>query len=401
MTDAARLQLIVFFSVVVSAWVGMHAYVAWRLAAAAPRPAALVVWALLGAGALLWPIVTYFTRQVTSEAPLAGLRQGLWTYFGLFSVVVVLVLARDALLAVGAVVARVLDAPVEPTKRRAFEVASAAAVAGATGLVGVAGWRGATRLAPVVSVDVPIAGLDPRLDGLKIAQISDIHIGQPLTKSELAAIVARTNEIGAHLIAVTGDLVDGRVQVYADDTAPVADLRAPLGVYFVTGNHEYYSGTKPWERLLKERGARRAHERAPRPRAQRRVVRARRCHGLHGGAVRARRRVEPGAGLRDSALGSAARAARAPAEVGGRGRGPRRTPAAVGPHPRRSVLAVHDDDRLVPPGDVGAVAVPRHTRVRESRHRRLGAASARGRSERDHRADAPRGVSPATTPPGA
>mgnify|MGYP000982493559 CR=1 FL=1 len=254
MTDAARLQFIVFFSVVVSAWVGMHAYVAWRLAAVAPRPAAIALWALLGAGALLWPVVTYVTRQVTSEAPLAGLRQGLWTYFGLFSVAVVLVLARDALLGIGAALARALDAPVEPTKRRAFEVASAAVVAGATGIVGVAGWRGATRLAPVVAVDVPIPGLDPRLDGLKIAQISDIHIGQPLTKSELAAIVARTNEIGADLIAVTGDLVDGRVQVYADDTAPVGDLRAPLGVFFVTGNHEYYSGTKPWERLLKERG---------------------------------------------------------------------------------------------------------------------------------------------------
>jgi predicted MPP superfamily phosphohydrolase len=98
----------------------------------------------------------------------------------------------------------------------------------------------------VVEIDIPVAGLPQGLRGFTIAQISDLHVGPTIKRGFVAGIVARVNGLDADLIAVTGDLVDGSVQDLSAHTAPLAGLSAPHGVYFVTGNHEYYSGEPAW-----------------------------------------------------------------------------------------------------------------------------------------------------------
>ena len=108
------------------------------------------------------------------------------------------------------------------------------------------GFVNARRLARVVHVDVPIAGLPQALHGYAIAQLSDIHVGPTIRRPYLEAIVERVNKLGADAIAITGDLVDGSVHRLAAHTQPLAGLRAPDGVFFVTGNHEYYSGAEEW-----------------------------------------------------------------------------------------------------------------------------------------------------------
>lgn len=108
------------------------------------------------------------------------------------------------------------------------------------------GFVNARRLARVVHVDVPIAGLPQALHGYAIAQLSDIHVGPTIRRPYLEAIVERVNGLGADAIAITGDLVDGSVHRLAAHTQPLAGLRAPDGVFFVTGNHEYYSGAEEW-----------------------------------------------------------------------------------------------------------------------------------------------------------
>ncbi|MFC5458804.1 metallophosphoesterase [Massilia niabensis] len=108
------------------------------------------------------------------------------------------------------------------------------------------GFVNARRVARVVKVDVPIAGLPEALHGYSIAQVSDIHVGPTIKRPYLEAIVNRVNALGADAIAVTGDLVDGSVQRLAAHTEPLGRLRAPDGVFFVTGNHEYYSGAEEW-----------------------------------------------------------------------------------------------------------------------------------------------------------
>jgi predicted MPP superfamily phosphohydrolase len=98
----------------------------------------------------------------------------------------------------------------------------------------------------VVDVEVPIRNLPAALQGFTIAQISDIHVGPTIKQHYLRAIVDRVNGLQADVVAITGDLVDGSVQQLADHTAPLAQLRARHGVYFVTGNHEYYSDAVAW-----------------------------------------------------------------------------------------------------------------------------------------------------------
>jgi predicted MPP superfamily phosphohydrolase len=113
----------------------------------------------------------------------------------------------------------------------------------------------ARRVAPVVDVEVPLHDLPRALEGFTIAQISDIHVGATIKRAFVEAIVKRVNGLGADLVAITGDLVDGRVADLSSDTEPLGRLRSRHGTYFVTGNHEYYSGAHAWIRELRRLGA--------------------------------------------------------------------------------------------------------------------------------------------------
>lgn len=120
--------------------------------------------------------------------------------------------------------------------------------------VTLVGFVNARRVARVVRVDVPIANLPPSLQGYQIAQISDIHVGPTIKRAYLNAIVNRVNALKADSIAITGDLVDGSVRRLAAHTEPLRRLAARDGVFFVTGNHEYYSGAEEWIAELRRLG---------------------------------------------------------------------------------------------------------------------------------------------------
>src|SRR5678809_897503 len=108
-------------------------------------------------------------------------------------------------------------------------------------LVTLWGFANARRVARVVRVDVPIARLPAALGGFTIAQASDVHVGPTIKRPYVEAIVDAVNRLDVDLVAVTGDLVDGSVRDLADHVAPLAGLRSKEGVFFVTGNHKYYS----------------------------------------------------------------------------------------------------------------------------------------------------------------
>jgi len=97
--------------------------------------------------------------------------------------------------------------------------------------------------APVINhLRVWLPRLPGAANGVKIAQISDLHIGRTIGKTEVRQVVSLIQSQRPDLIAITGDLVDGTVEMMVDAVAPLASLEAPLGVFFVTGNHEYYTG---------------------------------------------------------------------------------------------------------------------------------------------------------------
>ena len=105
-------------------------------------------------------------------------------------------------------------------------------------------------------VEVTLPRLPASLSGFRLVQLSDLHIGPLLGRAWLQRIVARVNELEADAVANTGDLVDGSVHRLRHHVAPLAELCASHGVYFVTGNHEYYSGASAWCAHLGELGFR-------------------------------------------------------------------------------------------------------------------------------------------------
>lgn len=170
---------------------------------------------------------------------------------GLFSSLFVLTLARDLVLlvvhAAEGLTASSLAAP-------ALVSGSALAVPVIGTVVTVWGFVNARRTARVVSVEVPIVGLPPALDGFTIAQISDIHVGPTIKRAYLGRIVDAVNRLSPDMVAVTGDLVDGSVRELAAHVAPLASLESRHGSFFVTGNHEYYSGASAWVAELRRLG---------------------------------------------------------------------------------------------------------------------------------------------------
>ncbi len=120
----------------------------------------------------------------------------------------------------------------------------------------VVGFIQARKTPKVKYVHVPIKGLHPDLDGFRLLQITDIHAGPTIKKGFVKSIIKRANREQADVIVITGDLADGSVASLRDDVAPFCNLKATFGTYFVTGNHEYYSGLDQWVSEVKNLGMR-------------------------------------------------------------------------------------------------------------------------------------------------
>ena len=227
----------------------LHAYIGARLIpdlAFSP----LLQWALaalLLASWLLMPMA-FLARRIRRQPLSDRLAWAGLLLMGLFSSLFVLTLLRDLLGAAAWVVSLAWPLPAW------LAPASALAVPLLAALLTLWGYVNARRTAQVVRVDVPIAGLPPALHGFSIAQISDLHVGPTIKRGYLQAIVARVNALDADMVAVTGDLVDGSVQHLAVHVAPLAALRSRHGTFFVTGNHEYYSGAQAWIDELRRLG---------------------------------------------------------------------------------------------------------------------------------------------------
>lgn len=114
-------------------------------------------------------------------------------------------------------------------------------------------WQG-VRVPDVRSREIALPDAAPALDGLRVVQLSDLHIGPLLKRDWLEAVVQRVNALEADVIVITGDSVEGFPEQVAPDLAPLAALKARLGVYGVTGNHEYLYGVRNWLAALEGLG---------------------------------------------------------------------------------------------------------------------------------------------------
>jgi predicted MPP superfamily phosphohydrolase len=236
-----RLSFLVRFIVI---GVLLHVYVGFRLIPDLPVPAAgkwiAALWLVLSC--LLIPpgmLARMIERQPLGDRiAWAGLLA-----MGFFSSLLMLTVLRDIVLASLMTVDAIWPHAIDLADAR---IGSAVAVVVAAVLVSAIGFFNARRRARVLTVEVPVSGLPPALDGFTIAQISDVHVGPTIKADYVDAIVDAVNHLDADVVAITGDVVDGSVAQLAPHTAPLGRLRARHGAFMVTGNHEYYSGADAW-----------------------------------------------------------------------------------------------------------------------------------------------------------
>ena len=213
-----------------------YGYIALRLTSTAPVRIALaapfvMVWAL--------PVVYWFgdrDRQGVRHELMQALS---FLCMGWLSFLLVLTVLRDVLLLATAAF------PLAAVHTLLSEAGAAWVPVGALAAVGV-GVLTALRGPYVRRVDIPVEGLAPDLDGLRIVQISDLHVGPTMRLAYVQRVVDMTKELAPDLIALTGDIVDGSVPRLAPHVAPLEALAAGDRAFFVLGNHDYYSGAAPW-----------------------------------------------------------------------------------------------------------------------------------------------------------
>jgi predicted MPP superfamily phosphohydrolase len=223
-------------------WLALFAYAGRPLlaGAAAAGFAPFAGWlALLTLAAI--PAFTMFTRR----AQLAG-----YTILGIFSTLLVLVAAGDLTRALYAFARWSLQqSHWPPLDARAVSLT----VLGASALLSIVGLAQA-RYPRIRRVSIPIDNLPHELEGYRIVQWSDVHIGRGIQRKFVQALVDRTNALNADAVAITGDFVDSAYEDSRDHIEPLRELRARDGAFYVTGNHEYYWRASEWIPALEAAG---------------------------------------------------------------------------------------------------------------------------------------------------
>jgi len=231
-------------------FLALPAYVGWRLLSGLSLgPVTIAACIVLLIGCCLFIPFSMRTRALQNRELADRLAWVGLTAMGFFSSLFVLTLLRDVVL-LGAYLF------LSGEHARLWVEPSAQATLYLSLFVTLAGLVIARRRPGVVEIKIPVVDLPLALHGFSIAQISDVHVGPTIKRGFVEGVVRRVNELKADLIAVTGDLVDGSVQQLSAHTAPLAGLTARHGAYFVTGNHEYYSGERAWTEEIRRLGLR-------------------------------------------------------------------------------------------------------------------------------------------------
>jgi predicted MPP superfamily phosphohydrolase len=228
MTETWR--FVVFLTIVLSVWTGMHAFVLWRLSNVPPL-ANVSRALLLTVAAILW--LSYPLAQVLDRIGVGSLSKAVEligaSWLGILFMLFVWVLLADVVTGFG----RLL-----PSLAPILRAGAALVALGLSAIALIQGGR-----APIVSEhEVHLAGLPRERDGLVLVVMTDLHVGTLLDERWMARQVERANALAPDLVAIVGDLVDGNATRVESVVPTLRQLRAPLGVWAVTGNHEFYAG---------------------------------------------------------------------------------------------------------------------------------------------------------------
>nr|MBN2278202.1 metallophosphoesterase [candidate division Zixibacteria bacterium] len=260
-----------FFFIAVAILSLMYGYIGWRLIipAAFSLPVNLLLW-----GLLLIFLILFFLPNILQHNEVEGrlidiLSWAGYLSFGFLTLLFAFLVVRDVVLLIGIGLQKLIPVTAQlihptsspsateladPERRHLLINTINLGLAVTAGAMTGYGLFEALRRPKIVDLTIPIRNLPPVFEGFRIVQITDIHVSSTIKEPFVRMVVDMVNDLKPDLVALTGDLVDGSVPRLRGDVAPLADLKAPYGRYFITGNHEYYSGVLPWLAEIKKLG---------------------------------------------------------------------------------------------------------------------------------------------------
>jgi predicted MPP superfamily phosphohydrolase len=235
----------VFLSTLLSLWGAMHAYVFWRLSTIPWISAHLSTTALAVIAAGLW-LSYVVARNLDAE----GWQKWTWpleylaaNWIGVLFLLFWCLLLSDVVTLGGWLLPRYAPSI------RGWAVLTAGALC-------LLAWAQALRPPVLSEHEVRLPGLPPAHDGKVLVAVSDLHLGNLLGRRWLRRLILRLQRLKPDLLVIVGDLVDGNVGRVEPLRDALKQMQAPLGVWAVTGNHEYYAGLDRSLRLFEESGFR-------------------------------------------------------------------------------------------------------------------------------------------------
>lgn len=218
-------------------------------------PSIYLFWGTIIVLILIIP-VSYFLSQVTASEWV----QTIFSYFaftglGFFTILFSLVLLKDlaSLLWRLTEFSHVFTLP-QVQDETYFKFSISIGLIGVAILLTLYGFYQTHQKLKTVVVKIQIKNLHDDLEGFTIVQISDVHIGPTIKGKFLNRVVARINHLKPDFVAITGDLVDGPASRLKHHLLPLGDIKSKYGTFYITGNHEYYSGVHAWITEIKKLG---------------------------------------------------------------------------------------------------------------------------------------------------
>lgn len=248
-------MILVFIAVIALITGGSHYFLWTRLvrATSLDAPWRGVVTALIALGALLLP-ASLIAHQFVDNPASRALSFAGYVWMGLAFFLLFGLGAADLLHLADHFVASFRSLQPDPNRRLFLARTLGGGAAAFSAIAGTAALRSALHEAKLVDVVVPLPQLPKSMNGLTIVQISDLHVGPTIRRDVVDALVDRVNALHPDIVVLTGDLVDGSVAALGPEMTGFRRLKSRHGTFFVTGNHEYYSGVDDWLMWWRQQG---------------------------------------------------------------------------------------------------------------------------------------------------
>ena len=243
-----------FFIVFITLLGIMHGYVGWKIFSGLNLNSSFaIVGIILLAILTLLPVLPILFRYNGYESSfLDKLSLIGYTSLGFFTLSFVAFLSKDLLFKVWGFISSFFSADVKQQmaldagKREFLEKSLSIGILSLIGPTTAYGYYSARKGPTIINQDIYLKNLPDSFENFTIAQISDLHVGPTIKKPYVEKVVNQISTINPDLIAITGDMVDGSIDYLRRDLEPLSQVVAKYGTYFVTGNHEYYSGAERW-----------------------------------------------------------------------------------------------------------------------------------------------------------